>query len=590
MNFLKDIISSAIGFFIAILITSILFFSAIAGVATFFSPENDLYGEVSEKTILSLDLNYPIIENPPALEKFQKSFGLIDNSIDLNIILNAIKIAKSNNKVKGISINSGMIDAGWAQTKTIRDELLKFKESGKFIYSFSDFYSQKGYYLASVSDSIFINKLGSIEFKGLSSQVQYYKDFQEKYGFKMEVIRNGKYKSAVEPYLDNKMSKENKNQLKSIIDAYWDIISSEISLSRGINLEELNSIAENLKASSSDSAINLNLIDDNLYKKNYLSRLKKASEIDSFGKLNKIKPEKLVGLSPSFNKEVRDLIAVIYAQGPILYGKGSESYIGQDIFIESIDECIKDDRIKAIVLRVNSPGGSAITSDIIWNSIEMAKLKKPVVVSMGDMAASGGYYISCNADKIVANPFTLTGSIGVFGILPNINKFSKSVGINTENVKTHKNAEGYSIFEEISPDYRKSLQEGIKQVYSTFKTRVSNGRNIPIPEVEKISQGRVWSGVMAVENGLVDQLGNLDDALSVAAELSETKEYNTIEYPIVEPNIENLLGIGIPMGKIYMNKIEKISPVIRDLLIFFDKSLNNNLRFQTQLPFSIKIE
>ena len=220
----------------------------------------------------------------------------------------------------------------------------------------------------------------------------------------------------------------------------------------------------------------------------------------------------------------------------------------------------------------------------------MAKLKKPVVVSMGDMAASGGYYISCNADKIVANPFTLTGSIGVFGILPNINKFSKSVGINTENVKTHKNAEGYSIFEEISPDYRKSLQEGIQQVYSTFKTRVSNGRNIPIPEVEKISQGRVWSGVMAVENGLVDQLGNLDDALSVAAELSETKEYNTIEYPIVEPNIENLLGIGIPMGKVYMNKIEKISPVIRDLLIFFDKSLNNNLRFQTQLPFSIKIE
>ena len=590
MNFLKDIISSAIGFFIAILITSVLFFISIAGITTFFSLENDSYGQISEKSILNLDLNYPIVENPPSFDKFQKSFGLIDNTIDLNIILKSIEIAKNNDKIKGISINPGMLDAGWAQTKTIRDELLEFKETGKFIYSFSDFYSQKGYYLASVSDSIFINKLGSVEFKGLSSQVLYYKDFQEKYGFKMEVVRNGKYKSAVEPYLQNKMSQENKNQLKSIIDNYWDIISSEISLSRNITIEKLNSIAQNLKASSSNSAINLNLIDDNLYRNKYLSKLKKALRIDSLVKLNKVKPEKLVQLSPSLIKETRDLIAVIYAQGPILYGEGGESYIGQDIFLESIKECIEDERIKAIVLRVNSPGGSAITSDILWNSIEMAKLKKPVVVSMGDMAASGGYYISCNANKIVANPFTLTGSIGVFGILPNINEFSKSIGINAENVKTHKNANGYSIFEKISPGYRTSLQEGIQQVYSTFKTKVSKGRNIPINEVEEISQGRVWSGVMALENGLVDKLGDLSDALNIAAELSEIKEFNTIEYPIVDPNLENLLGIDLPLGNIDINKIEKISPVIKDLLIFFDKSIINNLRFQTQLPFSIKIE
>ncbi len=590
MNFLKDIISSAIGFFIAILITSVLFFISIAGITTFFSLENDSYGQISEKSILNLDLNYPIVENPPSFDKFQKSFGLIDNSIDLNIILKSIEIAKNNDNIKGISINPGMIDAGWAQTKTIRDELLEFKETGKFIYSFSDFYSQKGYYLASVSDSIFINKLGSVEFKGLSSQVLYYKDFQEKYGFKMEVVRNGKYKSAVEPYLQNRMSQENKNQLKSIIDNYWDIISSEISLSRNITIEKLNSIAQNLKASSSNSAINLNLIDDNLYRNKYLSKLKEALGMDSLVKLNKVRPEKLVGLSPSLIKETRDLIAVIYAQGPILYGEGGESYIGQDIFLESINECIEDERIKAIVLRVNSPGGSAITSDILWNSIEMAKLKKPVVVSMGDMAASGGYYISCNANKIVANPFTLTGSIGVFGILPNINEFSESIGINAENVKTHKNANGYSIFEKISPGYRTSLQEGIQQVYSTFKTKVSKGRNIPINEVEEISQGRVWSGIMALENGLVDQLGDLSDALNIAAELSEIKEFNTIEYPIVDPNLENLLGIDLPLGNIDINKIEKISPVIKDLLIFFDKSIINNLRFQTQLPFSIKIE
>tara|TARA_B110000263_G_C15310480_1_gene512847 strand:+ start:4028 stop:5797 length:1770 start_codon:yes stop_codon:yes gene_type:complete len=589
MNFFKNVLASTLGVIVATLILSSFFLIIIAGIASFISSENGSFESITEGSILSLDLNLPIVENPPSIQKFQKSLGLKEDIIDIQTILNSIKIANHDDRIKGISINSGMLQAGWAQTKTIRDALKRFKESGKFIYSFSDFYTQKGYYLASIADSIFINTLGGIELKGLASEVLYYKDFQDKYGFKMEVVRNGKYKSAVEPYLENTMSKENRIQLKTLIEDYWSIISSEISNDRGIAIDKINSIAENIEASTSRIAIKLKLIDKDLYLDDYINSLRNAAKIDSIIDLDRITADRLVGLVPLYKKGVRDLIAIIYAQGTILYGEGSHTSIGQDVFVDAIEEASNDKRIKAIVLRINSPGGSAITSDIIWNSIEKAKLKKPIVVSMGDVAASGGYYIACNANKIIANPFTVTGSIGVFAVLPNIAKVSESLGINAQHVTTHKNALGYSVFEEISPGFKKSIKEGIMDIYSTFKNKVSKGRNIPIETVEEIAQGRIWTGGQALENGLIDQLGSLDDALAAAAELSKIEDYNIATYPRIEPNIENILKIDFPLSALKLNRVKNMNEGLQYLLDEFT-DLNNGIKYQAQLPFSIKID
>ena len=589
MNFLKNVLASTLGVFFAILILFFLIASIFATIATFISSENGSYDPISDHSILLMDLNMPIAENPPSIEKFQKSLGLSEDRLDLQTILNSIKIAKKDQRIKGILINSGMPMTGWAQTKTIRDELKSFKESGKFIYSHSDFYTQKGYYLSSIADSIFINILGNVEFKGLSSEVLYYKDFQEKYGFKMEVVRNGKYKSAVEPFLENTMSKENKSQIKSLLDDYWDIIRSEISDQRKINLDKIDLIATNLKSSTSILAIELGLIDKELYRDELKEIIKKSSGVDSLVKLDYIKPDRLVNNVSTRKKGVRDLIAIVYAQGTIIYGEGSDSSIGKEVFVEAIEEASNNKRIKAIVLRIDSPGGSAITSDIIWNSIEKAKQKKPVVVSMGNIAASGGYYIACNADKIVANPFTITGSIGVFALLPNIDRFSKSIGINAQSVSTHKNALGYSVFEEISPDFEKHISESIKDIYSTFKYKVSIGRNISLDDVEQIAQGRVWTGKQALENKLIDKLGNLEDALILAKELAEIEDYNTITFPQIEPNIENIFKTDIPFGSLNYFDFENMDQNLKNLvnqIKNFDKKIN----FQTQLPFLLQIE
>ena len=385
------------------------------------------------------------------------------------------------------------------------------------------------------------------------------------------------------------MSKENRIQLKTLIEDYWSIISSEISNDRGIAIDKINSIAENIEASTSRIAIKLKLIDKDLYLDDYINSLRNAAKIDSIIDLDRITADRLVGLVPLYKKGVRDLIAIIYAQGTILYGEGSHTSIGQDVFVDAIEEASNDKRIKAIVLRINSPGGSAITSDIIWNSIEKAKLKKPIVVSMGDVAASGGYYIACNANKIIANPFTVTGSIGVFAVLPNIAKVSESLGINAQHVTTHKNALGYSVFEEISPGFKKSIKEGIMDIYSTFKNKVSKGRNIPIETVEEIAQGRIWTGGQALENGLIDQLGSLDDALAAAAELSKIEDYNIATYPRIEPNIENILKIDFPLSALKLNRVKNMNEGLQYLLDEFT-DLNNGIKYQAQLPFSIKID
>ena len=417
---------------------------------------------------------------------------------------------------------------------TIREALKTFKESGKFVYAYGNFFTQKGYYLASVADQIFINPLGSLDFKGLASEVLYYKDFQDQYGVKMEVVRHGKYKSAVEPFLEDEMSQSNRYQIRSLLFSVWETLREDISTSRNISENNLDAIASEAQVSLPEKALDEKLIDRIDYIDGYEDALKQVAGTATAKELKSVSIQQYHSAKTDYNAKVKNRIAVIYAQGPILYGEGSETVIAQGIFKEALEAAVNDDWVKAIVIRVNSPGGNALTSEIIWQAIEEAKKEKPIIASMGNIAASGGYYIVAGADKIFADPLTITGSIGVFATFPNVRGLTNDLGINAEQVTTHDNALGYSIFEPLQSGFKQAAVESIEKIYDTFKDRVSKGRNLSSDEVETIAQGRVWSGKSAVDIGLIDTLGSLEEAIVEAATMAEIEDFNVVNYPKIE--------------------------------------------------------
>nr|WP_290855182.1 signal peptide peptidase SppA [Flaviramulus sp.] len=499
--------------------------------------------QVKNNSVLELKLDFPIkdyagktvFSDYPFLNENKKN-GLFN-------IIDAINYAAIDDKIKGISIDNSFINAGISQTKALRGSLLKFKESGKFVVAYSDIYTQKDYYLSSVADTIFLNPVGMMEFKGLYSEQLYFKSFQEKSGLKMEVVRFGKYKSAVEPFLQNEMSDENREQISGYLESLWKEIKQDISKSRNIPLERLNIIADSLLARSPKLALNSQLIDKISYYDEYVNGLKHAVKIDSKNELKSITIEDYAKhvstkLLAKYNK---NKIAVIYAEGDIIYGEGDENNVGQVSMNRSLKDAREDDKIKAVVLRINSPGGSAIASELIWREIELTKKVKPVIVSMGDFAASGGYYIACNADKIIAEPTTITGSIGVYGILPNGKELADNMGINAEQVKTNKNAVLYSFFEPLNEEQRVFIKEGIIDIYELFTSRVATGREMEQDDVKSIAEGRVWTGSDALKIGLVDELGGLDLALQRAAEAAEIEEYKTKEFPVFKKDLDKIL-------------------------------------------------
>ncbi|WP_298287153.1 signal peptide peptidase SppA [uncultured Lutibacter sp.] len=568
MKFLRNLLASIFGTFIALGILFILFILIISAVG-----ESEKV-TVKQNSVLEIGLETLVKDYAPKSDDpFEEILGLSDEKLSLEKILNAIENAKDDAKIKGISIRSLGVNAGMSQVQAIRKKLVDFKESGKFVNAYADIYDQKTYYLSSVADSIFINPIGALDFKGLSTEVLFFKDFEDKTGVKMEVVRHGKYKSAVEPYLYNKMSNDNRNQITSFLKSIWNEMLIDISNSRNITIEKLNTIADNLLGRTPELAIENNLVDEVLYYDEYTSKLKLASGLSVDDKLNTISIADYIStgkgrlISTAPNK-----IAVIYAQGTIMYGEGNEDIIGQELMINSLRKARKTKGVKAIVLRVNSPGGSALASDLIWREIELTKQEIPLVVSMGDVAASGGYYIACNADKIFAQPTTITGSIGVFGMLPNISKLSDKIGINAEQVKTNTGAD-YSLFEPMTDEFRAVTKEGVEQVYTTFLQRVATGRNMSIKVVDSIAQGRVWSGVEALENGLIDELGTLDDAVAYAAELAEVTDYKVRNFPNYKFDLEDKLN-GFP----FMQSKEKL--LIKEI------GLENYKLYQTLKHFS----
>lgn len=589
MNFLKSFLASILGTVVAFIFIGIVFFMAIAGIASAFGTEEALQVEVAENSILQLDLDLPVMDNVASTQEFEKALGLENDVLKFTNVIAAIEKASKDDNIKGIDLQSQFPSMGWSQAQSIRKALNDFKAEGKFVYAFGDYYSQKGYYLASVSDSIFLHPLGGMEFKGLAAEVLYYKDFQEEYGFKMEVVRHGKYKSAVEPYLEREMSEANRSQIQSLLNSVWGTVSEEIETSRSLTSENLQSIAEDLAANLPENAQKVGLIDDVIYASDYKNKLKAALGLEEDDRLRKVDLSQLAGTKSLYKKGVRERIAVIYAQGPILYGEGSENIIGQDVFLEAIEDAVKNRRVKAIVLRIDSPGGSALSSDIIWNALLKAKEKKPLVVSMGNVAASGGYYLAAAGDEIYANDLTITGSIGVFATLPNAKQFTESIGINAQHVLTHKNALGFSLFESPSTEFRASIKEGIEHVYDTFKARVAEGRNMSLEEVEEIAQGRVWTGKQALENGLVDGLGGFEQALEAAARLAELEEYNLISYPKIEPEFDDFLSVMGPFGSIEEQLMENYPKEIQAFLTtLINKTERPNI--EIRLPYTVEIK
>ena len=586
MNFLRNLLAAILGSLIAfgiMVVMFMLFISLIAGA------EDGVV--IKANTILELQLQHPIndyVGNNEA-DPFASIFGKAQG---LDEILHAIAVAKTDPDIKGISINSNFILAGLAQTQAIRKALEDFKQSGKFIYTYADFYLQKDYYLASVADSIFLNPVGGMDFKGLSSEVLFYKDLQEKTGVKMEVIRHGKYKSAVEPFLANEMSDANRTQIKELITSLWNTMVTDIAEGRNISEANINIIADTLGGRLPKYAKASGLVDDLLFFDEYEGKLKYALSMDAKKEINYVSLDDYTRRSNKKTIHKGDnKIAVVYAQGEILYGEGGPDIIGQGIITKALKKAVDDDNVKAIVLRVDSPGGSALTSDIIWREVELAKEKKPVVVSMGNVAASGGYYIAAGANKIFAEPTTITGSIGVFGTIPNINGLATDIGINAEQVGTNANSVDYSVFEPMTDDFRNVVQEGIEVVYETFLERVAQGRNITVAQADSMAQGRVWSGVDAQRLGLVDELGTLDDAIKAAAGLAEIETYGIRKYPKYKSGFERFMeDMSSAKSKIGQNFIkEEIGQESYEIITQF-KSVMEQKGIQARMPFTLDIK
>lgn len=546
MKFLGNVLATLVGLFVFIMI---LFFGVFF-IAVVFGGESE-NKEVKNDSVILLDLSE--VKNDYAGKYHFEDFEYYEANHDgLFDVIKGIEAAKTDNNIKGISILNDNSSLGMAQSKALRDALEDFKKSGKFIMAYANVYNQKEYYLNSVANTIYLNPIGEMEFKGLSSEIMYFKDFQEKYGIKMEVIRHGKYKSAVEPFLENKMSDANREQISSLLNSVWTSVLSDISKSRNIPVTKLNEIADGLLARTPEMAQSVKLVDKIAYEDVYHDDIRKILKVEKDQDYNTISILEYANnvATTSKNNSAKDKIAIIYAQGEIQSGEGDVDVIGEGSMRRALKAARNDKKTKAIVLRIDSPGGNALTSDLIWREIEITKKVKPVIVSMGNYAASGGYYIACNANKIFAEENTITGSIGVFGILPNISQVTSKMGINAEQVNTNENSANYSIFRPLDDNFRAYTLESVEKIYSTFVTHVAEGRKMTFDQVDAIGQGRVWSGTDAVKIGLVDKIGGLDDALKYAADLVKIKEYKTQNFPEYNKNFKDLLSkMGIPFMK-----------------------------------------
>lgn len=534
-DFFRSFFAALLAFFVFL----ILLFFVIGGVISGFSKQFEKEKtSVNTNTVLELNLNYSIPEQTQedviaGLSILSMDF---ENAIGLNDILASIKHAETDDNIKGIYLHLGYNQNSSAILQEVRDALEDFKKnSGKFVIAYGEIINQSAYFLGSIADAVYLHPSGAIEFKGYSAQVSFYKQALDKLGIKAQIFYDGKFKSATEPFRMEKMSDENRMQLREYLNSLFEHNLSEISATRNKPVEEYKNIANNLAAWYPLFAKNTGIVDELKYEDEVHDVMKSKIGLNSTDTITTISLRKYASSFQKenpFQKTVKEKIAIVYADGTIIDGEGESGYIGSKTFSDMMQDAAADDNIKAIVLRVNSPGGSAVASDVMWRSIEKTKEKKPVIVSMGSYAASGGYMISCNANRIFAEPNTLTGSIGVFLIVPEISDLmNDKVGITFDTVNTSAYSDFPSITREFNEFEKNILQQGVDSTYYKFKKMVSIGRNLTMEQVETLAQGRIWMGLKAKELGLVDEIGGIDEAIRYATSLTGVKEYSITEFP-----------------------------------------------------------
>lgn len=529
MSFLKTFLASLLGTFVAIIVFLLVGIGIIAGIIAAVSGEEVT---ISEKSVLIARFDKPIMDRSP---KMPISFDLENpgKALGLNDILKNIRKAKDDNKISGIILDLSEIQTGISTLLEIREALQDFKTSGKFLFAYSEFYTQRSYFLASIADSVFLNPEGGILFKGLNSEMIYLKGTLEKLDIKMQILRHGKFKSATELFSNDKMSPEDREQISEIVKHIWDKMLGTISESRRLSIDQLNRLADSLKIESAQDALNFKFVDGLVYKDELLDKIKTVLKIEKKKQIPSVEmADYLHVLSGKKESTSKDKIAIVFAQGTIGPGKGDDQSIGSERMSQALRKARENDKVKAIVFRINSGGGSAIASDVIWREVVLAAKEKPIVASFGDVAASGGYYIACGASKIIADPTTITGSIGVWAAIPNMQGFfNKKLGITFDNTGTNKNSDFITVTKPLPPYQAMIIQNDIEHIYDVFTKKVAAGRSMTQSRVDSIGQGRIWSGVAAKEIGLIDDFGGLTKAVEVAAEMAKIKDYRLLLLP-----------------------------------------------------------
>ncbi|MCL3782268.1 signal peptide peptidase SppA [Prolixibacteraceae bacterium JC049] len=538
-SFLKFTLASIVG----IILASVLLFFIFVGIVSSIASSKDDPTSVKNNSVLSIKLKSLVVDRAEKNPFEDLDLPGLNNTskIGLNDILKNIEKAKKDDRIKGIYINTTGVAAGYASIEEIRDALIDFKKSEKFIYSYSDVYTQKAYYLASVADSIIMNPEGMFELKGLAGGVTFYKDVMKKVGVEMQVIRHGKFKSAVEPFLRNNMSEANREQTETFIGSIWNHVVKGIASARNIEIAQINKLADaGISFQEPTVALSNKLVDNLKYKDQVLDDLRALTGTKAKKPINSVSLSSYTSaVVPGKKKLHKDKIAIVYAEGGI--DSGSDG-INSDKISKAIRKARLDTTVKAVVLRINSPGGSALGSDIMWREVVLTKKEKPIIASYGNVSASGGYYMSCAADMIIASPTTITGSIGVFGMIPNVEKLMEDkIGIHTDVVKTNKHSDFPTINRSMTAYERQLMQTSVENTYDTFISHVSEGRKMTKDAVDKIGQGRVWSGENAIGIGLIDEFGGLNRAIELAKEKAGLEQFRVIELPKQKDPIEELL-------------------------------------------------
>ena len=592
---MKDFFKFTLATLTGIVLSGIVLF--IIGIATLVGiiSSSDTETVVKKNSVMMLDLKGTLVERTQeSLEGLLGKFtGEAGNTYGLDDILASIKKAKENDNIKGIYIQASWLDAPYASLQAIRTALEDFKESGKFVVAYSDNYTQGLYYLSSVADKVMLNPKGMIEWRGLASAPIFYKDLLQKLGIEMQVFKVGTYKSAVEPFTSTEMSPANKEQVTAFIGSTWNQILDGVSASRKIEKDSLNAYADRmLMFYPSDESVKCGLADTLIYQNNVRSYLKTLVKINEDDRLPILGLDDMINIKKSVPKDKSgDILAVYYASGEITDYDGSatsdEGIVGSKM-IRDLRKLKEDDNVKAVVLRVNSPGGSAFASEQIWHAVKELKANKPVIVSTGDYAASGGYYISCAADSIIAEPTTLTGSIGIFGMIPNVKGLTEKIGLTFDVVKTNKFSDFGNLMRPVNGDERALLQMMISQGYDLFVSRCAEGRHMTKEGIEKIAEGRVWTGEMAKGIGLVDELGGIDKALEIAARKAELKGYTIVSYPTKKDILSTLLDVQ-PNNYVESQVLKsQLGDYYKDFNLL--RNIKERAMIQARVPFELNVK